>query len=362
MSAHVPKRVADMRLFTPLTAAGLDMINVGKVRHTFNVPDHPDRLLIVASDRLSIYDFVLNIRIDDKGAVLTAMTVDWLTRVLAGIPNHLIASGAGIDEFLPEQLRGNSELQKVAMVVKRLNMPPVEFVIRGYLMGSGWKEYKQSQTVCGIPLPPGLQEGSKLPEPILTPATKAESGHDENITFEQMVDVLAEWLKAEGIQRDARELAEEIRDKALDVYNRGEAHANTCDTIIFDTKFEFGLDENGQVVLADEVLTPDSSRFGTRAEYEKALAAGTTPPTCDKETVRVLGKKTETTCVDDSGAKIVGINNLKPENPAHVAYIDELDWTVTVRDDTAELYRMIFKTEVGVSLAEFQIETMGIAA
>jgi phosphoribosylaminoimidazole-succinocarboxamide synthase len=236
----------------------------GKVRDVY---DLGDRLAIVATDRISAFDWVMPNGIPDKGRVLTAMTLFWL-RFLR-VPNHLL--GADIAD-LPEPFRKQPDVfTGRTMLVKKAEVVPVECVARGYLAGSGWKEYRQSRTVCGIPLAAGLQEAGKLPEPIFTPATKAEQGlHDENISFDRMAKVVE------------IETATELRDRTLDLYRRGAAFAESRGIILADTKLEWGRLPSGDLILIDEVLTPDSSRFWPKDTYKP----GSSPPSFDKQFVR----------------------------------------------------------------------------
>ncbi|QGF25159.1 phosphoribosylaminoimidazolesuccinocarboxamide synthase [Raineyella fluvialis] len=216
---------------------GLPLIHAGKVRELYALPE-ADRMLMVATDNISAFDWVLPSTIPDKGSILTQMSLWWFDQLRDLVPNHVISTDvpAAVDR------RG--------LVVEKLTMIPVECVARGYLTGSGWAEYQQSRTVCGIPLPEGLVDGSRLEEPIFTPATKAELGeHDENVDFETMVGTVG------------RETGEAIRDLTLRIYRAAEEIARTRGIILADTKFEFGVRPDGTIVLADEVLTPDSSRF-----------------------------------------------------------------------------------------------------
>jgi len=243
----------------------LPLLARGKVRDNYAVGS--DRLLMIASDRLSAFDVVMGQPIPGKGELLTSMAMFWFAHLEGIVPNHLTGddpvSVVAADER--EQVRGRS------MLVKRLKPLPVEAVVRGYLAGSGWKEYQQSRSVCGVDLPPGLQNASKLPEPIFTPATKAEMGdHDENIDFARMSGIVG------------AELAARIRDIAIQLYQRAAALALSKGIIIADTKFEFGLDADGTLTLMDEVLTPDSSRFWPVEGY----AEGINPPSYDKQFVR----------------------------------------------------------------------------
>jgi phosphoribosylaminoimidazole-succinocarboxamide synthase len=235
----------------------------GKVRELYFIDD--DHLLFVASDRISAFDYILDSAIPDKGRILTAMSVfffDYLERTL-GAANHL--AGSADDERIPEAVLGR------ALVVRKLEMLPVECVARGYLTGSGIIDYRKTGAVCGIRLPDGLTEASKFAEPLFTPATKAELGeHDENVSFEAIVDVVG------------AELAAQLRDRTLKIYEAAAAHALTRGIIIADTKFEFGVDEHGGVVLADEVFTPDSSRYWPADTYQE----GVVQPSFDKQFVR----------------------------------------------------------------------------
>jgi phosphoribosylaminoimidazole-succinocarboxamide synthase len=243
----------------------LPLVYRGKVRDSYAVGD--DKLLLITSDRLSAFDVVMNQPIPDKGRVLNAMSNFWFEKLGHIIPNHL----TGID---PESVVAPGERDQVrgrAVVARRLRPVPVEAVVRGYLIGSGWKDYQKSGEVCGIALPAGLQMAGRLPEPIFTPATKAEQGlHDENISF----DVAKSTIGAE--------LAFKVRTVSLTLYQAAAEYALTRGIIIADTKFEFGTDGDGQVLLMDEVLTADSSRFWPADEYEE----GVSPPSFDKQFVR----------------------------------------------------------------------------
>lgn len=234
----------------------------GKVRDVY---DLGDRLLLIATDRISAFDWILPTGIPDKGRVLTQISTFWFD--LLGEPNHLISGK--VDDFpLPPEV-DRRPLAGRSMLVRKTDVVPIECVVRGYLSGSGWKEYRHSGTVCGLRLPPGLRESDRLPEPIFTPATKAESGHDENISFERMCDAVG------------RDTAEELRRRSLAVYAKGAEHARGQGIIIADTKFEWGRTRDG-IILIDEVLTPDSSRFWPADKYEP----GRGQPSFDKQYVR----------------------------------------------------------------------------
>jgi phosphoribosylaminoimidazole-succinocarboxamide synthase len=247
----------------------LPLLARGKVRDNYAVG--ADRILMVASDRLSAFDVVMGEPIPGKGELLTQMALFWFERLKHVVPNHLTGDA-------PESVVAADEATQVkgrSMLVKRLQPIPVEAVVRGYLAGSGWAEYKQTQSVCGVALPPGLTNAAKLPQPIFTPATKAEMGeHDENINFEQMAAKIG------------RPLAEQVREVAIRLYEEAAAFALTKGIIIADTKFEFGLDAEGTLTLMDEVLTPDSSRYWPVDGWADAVKAGANPPSYDKQFVR----------------------------------------------------------------------------
>jgi phosphoribosylaminoimidazole-succinocarboxamide synthase len=248
------------------TLKSLPLISQGKVRDIYNVDD--DKMLIITTDRLSAFDVILPTPIAGKGAVLTQIANFWFDRLAHIIPNHLTGIAP---EAVVKDVAEHVQLGERAIVVKKLKPLPIEAVVRGYLVGSGWKEYRQSGTVCGIALPAGLQEASKLPQPIFTPSTKAELGtHDENITFEQTVALVG------------AELAAKVRDTAIALYQAAAEYALTRGIIIADTKFEFGLDAAGTLYLIDEALTPDSSRFWPAEQYK----VGSNPPSFDKQYVR----------------------------------------------------------------------------
>lgn len=226
-------------------------ISKGKVRDIYEVDDKS--LMIVVSDRISALDFIMPNDIPDKGKILNGISAFWFDYVKDVIPNHIISTN--FEEF-PEEFK-KPEFEGRSMWVKKLKMLPVECIVRGYITGSGWKDYQKTGTVCGLPLPEGLQESQKLPEPIFTPSTKAEYGdHDENISFERCCEILGD------------ELAEKVKNATIAVYKKCADYALEKGLIIADTKFEFGLDENGELVLGDEVLTPDSSRFWALDKYE----------------------------------------------------------------------------------------------
>lgn len=255
----------DQALFES-TLPHLELLNRGKVRDIYAVDD--EHLLIVTSDRLSAFDVILPQPIPGKGAVLTRVSNFWFQRTADLIPNHL--SALPLEEVVPDAQQ-RAALGERAIVVRKLDPLPVEAIVRGYLIGSGWKDYQKTGGVCGIGLPEGLNMADKLPNAIYTPSTKAEIGeHDENIDFDRTVDLLG------------RELAEQVRDISLRIYTECAAFARQRGIIIADTKFEFGRDKEGKLVLIDEVLTPDSSRFWPADQYQP----GVSPPSFDKQFVR----------------------------------------------------------------------------
>ena len=252
------------------TLTSLPLLARGKVRDNYAVG--ADRILMIASDRLSAFDVIMAEPIPGKGIILTQMALFWFDKLGHICANHLTGDA-------PESVVTEAEKPQVtggrSMLVKRLKPIPVEAVVRGYLAGSGWAEYQASQSVCGVPLPAGLRNADKLPEPIFTPAAKAEVGdHDENISYEQVVATVG------------ADLAAKIKSTSIALYQAASAFAASKGIIIADTKFEFGLDANGELVLMDEVLTPDSSRFWPVEGYAAALAAGKNPPSFDKQFLR----------------------------------------------------------------------------
>ncbi|MFG6448709.1 phosphoribosylaminoimidazolesuccinocarboxamide synthase [Roseateles sp. BYS180W] len=245
--------------------SSLPLIARGKVRENYAVGD--DRILMIASDRISAFDVIMNEPIPGKGALLTQMALFWFDKLEGIVPNHL----TGEDPLSVVSAQEQDQVRGRAMLVKRLKPLPIEAVVRGYLAGSGWAEYQKTGTVCGVALPAGLRNASKLPQPIFTPATKAEMGeHDENIDFERCCGLIG------------TELAQRVRDISIALYQRAADFALTKGIIIADTKFEFGLDADGTLTLMDEVLTPDSSRYWPAQSYQE----GANPPSYDKQFLR----------------------------------------------------------------------------
>jgi len=251
-------------VITATDLPGVERVATGKVRDVYSVDGH---LLIVATDRISAFDCILPQGIPGKGRVLTQMSLFWFDFLSSLVPNHMIT--ANVDDFPPLLLPFKDQLEGRSMLVKRCRMEPVECVARGYVSGSGWKDYKRTEAICGIPLPSGLRESDRLPEPIFTPATKAETGHDENISFEAAAQAVGETTAAL------------LRDLTLRIYGAAALHAEMQGIILADTKFEFGWHQ-GQLLLGDEVLTPDSSRYWPRDSY----APGGPQKSFDKQFVR----------------------------------------------------------------------------
>jgi phosphoribosylaminoimidazole-succinocarboxamide synthase len=243
---------------------GIKPFKKGKVRDVF---DLGDSLLLVASDRISAFDSVMPSGIPDKGAVLTQISLFWFDFTKGIIKNHIIESD--VNKYPPELQPYKDQLAKRSVIGRKAELIPVECVVRGYLSGSGWKDYQKTQSICGINLPAGLKESSKLPEPIFTPTTKAEQGHDRNITFDQVVGLVG--LKT----------AQTLKDKTIELYQACADYADTKGIIIADTKFEFGF-HNGEIIIIDEMLTPDSSRFWPKDQYK----VGQSQPSYDKQFVR----------------------------------------------------------------------------
>ena len=245
-------------------------ISSGKVREIYEVDD--SKLLLVVSDRISAFDYILPNMVPDKGKVLNQISKFWFDFSKDIMPNHVISTD--IKDF-PVECQ-NPEFVGRSMLVKKLKMIPVECIVRGYLSGSGWKSYQESGSICGIKLPKGLQESQKLPEPIFTPTTKAQEGHDLNISFEGVCDIIGQ------------EMAKKLRDKTIEIYKKCSEYAATKGIIIADTKFEFGINENGELIIGDEMLTPDSSRFWPADDYE----IGRSQKSYDKQYIRDWIKST----------------------------------------------------------------------
>ncbi|HYA17652.1 MAG TPA: phosphoribosylaminoimidazolesuccinocarboxamide synthase [Bryobacteraceae bacterium] len=257
------------QVLTTTHLPGIEKVGSGKVRDVYRVGDD---LLIIATDRISAFDCILPQGIPGKGRILTQMSLFWFDFLRGTVPNHLITASVGSYPSVLHPFR--DQLEGRSMLVRRCRMEPIECVARGYVSGSGWKDYKRTGAICGIPLPPGLRESDKLPEPIFTPATKAETGHDENISFDEAARIIG------------RQTAALLRDLTLNIYTKASEWALQCGIILADTKFEFGWSltgENaGQLLLGDEVLTPDSSRFWPADEY----APGGPQKSFDKQFVR----------------------------------------------------------------------------
>lgn len=293
---------------------GLELVNRGKVRDTYLLKN-PYQMLVEVTDGISIFDFVLNATIPEKGMVLTALSHFWFKMLESyNIPTHFIAAGAEIDGFLPEYLRGNPEIQSRAMVVQKLRMANVEFVARGYLTGSGFKDYTNHGSICGHILPPGLQDGDKLPFVLDTPTTKANEGHD--------IPLFAP---------ETREQFPEEIFLLLQIYQIIASHAEKCGVILADTKLKFGRDLAGRAVLADEVGTPDSSRYWSLDEWRSGQynEIRKVPEPLDKQLVREWGIEK-------------GINELDPKNPDHIEAVQKMELPDKIKRKLNQTYRYIF--------------------
>ena len=255
-----------------------ELVNRGKVRDLYKLGG---RMMIVATDRISAFDVVMGRPVPGKGVLLTQMSRFWLETLPACRPHHL--DYVVNDEQIPVDYAPYvDQLRSRAMIVKRVEILPIECIVRGYIIGSGWKEYQATESVSGVKLPPGLRRAEKLPEPIFTPSTKAAVGHDVPISFDHAVETAARFLAPKrSVSVDPRDLMERVRRRSIDIYNQAAQHAERCGIILADTKFEFGL-YNGELLLADEVLTPDSSRFWPREQYH----VGDDQPSFDKQFLR----------------------------------------------------------------------------
>lgn len=341
---YIPTCVALSPLSEKLLASGLNCVSRGKVREIYALPDFPDLLLVAATDRVSIFDFVLGACIPEKGKILTALTVFWLTRIFKDISHHLVAHGSEIDSYLPPPLRADPELQSRALVVKKLQMLPVECIARGYLTGSGWRSYQKDGTICGEKLPEGLFDGAKIPDelfPIFTPTTKEHSGHDLPID-------LAAFAERFGMQ--SLRLTEKI-------YRAAAEYAETRGVILADTKLEFGVVLQGDpcaLILADEALTPDSSRYWDLREWESCQSERKSLSSYDKEIVRKWGSSLFVPFTERlNGPLIWGIQNLNPQNESHLKYVGGVPVPDEVIQNTRRKYHEIFERLTGMTLDEF---------
>ncbi len=281
----------------------------GKVRDVYEIDG---RLLIVSTDRISAFDYILPSLIPGKGQILNKISAFWFRFTETIVPNHLICDDP---ENLEEFSSFRDALEKRSVLTKKLQPLPLEAIVRGYIVGSGWKSYQKSGDICGIPLQEGLQFGQKLPQPLFTPSTKADVGHDENISFHQLVDLVG------------KDDAFAVRDLSITLYNYVSEYAAKKGIILADTKFEYGKDEEGNIVLMDEIFTPDSSRFWKKDEYEEAFAKGDEPPAFDKQFVRnfLLNSDWDR-------------NSIPPELPKHVV------------TKTVEKYKEIYRILTGESI------------
>jgi phosphoribosylaminoimidazole-succinocarboxamide synthase len=314
-----------------LHEAGLKQIHQGKVRDTYALSDE-GFLLMVATDRMSIYDFAIPTPVPQKGEILTALTVFWLTEILR-MMHHLVAFGRGIDLYLPPALKKYAELQKRALVVEKLEMLPVECIVRGYLTGSGWQSYQKNREVCGFLLPEGLHDGALItPKPIFTPTTKAQAGHDEPLATREVV----------------QQYGTPVCDISMQAYQTMAKVAETKGLIMADTKVELGRDKHGNLVVADEVGTPDSSRFWDHREWKTALKRKESPSPIDKQLVRDWGKT-------------LGIHLRNPQNEQDLKYVQErCSLPPKVVEETSRRYHEVLRRLTGKTLVVFQEDCLGV--
>ncbi|MBX4191354.1 MAG: phosphoribosylaminoimidazolesuccinocarboxamide synthase [Candidatus Doudnabacteria bacterium] len=285
---HIHPNVAESDLSRFLAGRGLVRTHQGKVRDTYDLLN--GLLLVVVTDRISIFDYVLNALVMMKGIVLNRLSVFWFTKRLKGIKHHLVAWGSDIDQYLPVHLSGNRELWKRAQIVKKLQPIPAECIVRGHITGTGYKDYKKTGMICGILLPEGLRDGDQLPQPLFTPSTKAKKGHDQNVSETELSEIIASEMKISLAK--AQRLVRTLKRYSLEIYRQGYEYAKSKGIILADTKLEFGLDENGDVVLMDEVLTPDSSRNWLVHDWCVAPYQTDKAPTgFDKQPVRDAGTR-----------------------------------------------------------------------
>lgn len=319
----IPEGFEEDSLSLKIQKAGLPLISRGKVRDTYEI-GIPELRLVVASNRISIDDIVLPAFIPGKGRVLTMVSNFFMESVLSHFDNHLIATGARIDEYLPEALKNCPDLQGRGVVISVLEMLPFEFIVRGYLTGSGLKAYNKTGEVCGHKLPTGLHDGAKLPEPIFTPTTKAVDAHDEHVTFESLRQIFGD----------------EPERLALNVYKTSAEFAEKKGFILADTKYEFGRDNSGRLVIGDEADTPDSSRFWLRHAWKEAVEMKKSPAGYDKQPVREWGK-TVVTPFTKEGSPIIGIGNLDLDNPEHIDFVHKMIVPEEVIRSCAERYEKL---------------------
>lgn len=341
--ARIPVEVGETLLSGELKRQGLSRRSQGKVRDIYELPGFPDLMLVIATDRLSIFDIVLNTLVPFKGAVLNALTVYW-TKLFPDVLNDIKAFGALVDAYLPAPLQENREIQTRGLVVRKCRMFKAECVVRGYLTGSGWRDYQQTGKVCGHKLSPRLHDGSCLPEPIFTPATKAETGHDQNISFEELIPLAGGYRTAVN-----------LRDLSLLLYKRALRYSLQCGIILADTKFEFGMGPYDQIMLCDERLTPDSSRLWKKDHWDAAVLEKKSPSGYDKEPVRQWGNSLTTPFG-------VAFSKLDPDNLEHVVWVHSLTIPREVVEPMTNRCIEIARILTGKPLARFQERDMGVRA
>jgi phosphoribosylaminoimidazole-succinocarboxamide synthase len=344
----IPVNLQDDTLSIALKEGGLKRIHQGKVRDTYFLDEK--NLLVVATDRISIFEFVLNASIPKKGEVLTALTHFWLSNILERFEHHLVKSSKYSCFNAAYDLRRDLKFLPIerCLVVKNLTggIYPFELIYRHHIGGSVFKKYQETGMAGGHKLPPNLPKWSKLEKPIFTPSTKEEIGHDVNVD----ADYFFREMERKGLRADAREAVEILRQ----AYSLSYEYAESRGISILDTKFEVA-----GMVIADEILTPDSSRFARTSDWEKAMAEGRDPYFLDKQPVRDWGLKIETPFRDKNG-QIVGINKLDPKKPEHVTFVHGLEVPAEVIASTTKRYLNIFEALTDSSLSEYQVEWMGV--
>lgn len=333
MASYIPEAVRISPLDELIMEAGLKLEYMGKVRNCYGGLEDPSLRLTVVTDRRSIYDFVLGFTIPDIGAVLNALNIHWTSEVRQDGPDDLVASGCLIDKFLPSGLSGDYELRSRATIVRVRDVIPIEAIVRGYLVGSGWQSYRDTGRVCGHKLPAGLWEGCQLPQRIFTPSTKAETGHDEHVSVEAVRQQYP-WMEARSVR----------------AFNRISEAMEREGYLLADTKFEFGSDGT----LVDERGTPDSSRIWLKSDWEVARADRRPPASHDKQYLRDAGRLIETPF------GVTGIHQLDPADPEHQQFVGSVQFPEEVIARTRAIYLDIFWGLTGYRLPDYLRDCMRV--
>ncbi len=341
MSAKIPQKIAESELTSRLKRAGLERYkDPGKVSELWELPEQADKLMLFTTDRMSIFDLVLNCQVGRKGEVITAMTVLIFKKVLKNFNTHLVGWGCNIDQYLPEELKGNSELQKRALIIQKLEIEPIECIVREHITGSAWQEYQKTGMVWGKRMPEDLFDGAKLLLPIFTPTTKADDGHDMS-------------LDSEAMEND---FGPDYEYFARWIFNILYGYCWDRDIVLADAKLEFSKNK----VLVDK-FSPDEARLWDKDEWFKESIQRKAPQGYDKQPVRDWGKTIITPFTDEEGMIIVGINNLDPANEKHIQFVQSVTVPEQIIKQTTERYLEIFRRlNNGKSLEEFQQKVMCI--